>query len=250
MAPTLTRPFSVQFLTTGQVNRLELSIEFQQPLDETAREGITEVMTTFGKLAATGALAGRSHNPGLSSMMLAGSDFSAQGTSWVFEDVRIDPTSIFVLLNMIHYVHLEDVSVRVVRLAWPEAERLSDPMTIQFPAQWPDLSYVLDDEDPTEDVDVTIELRKPEPPEVTEAIVDAMSVWLLASHRGAYADDSFDPSKSAIFLGPDVMDVSPDRIVWFIEVMRCSGSALDGLLNLLERVHQRVAEISRVEIGP
>lgn len=75
-------------------------------------------------------------------------------------------------------------------------------------------------------------------------------MWLLSTHRGAYADDVFDPSKSAVFLGPDVMDVSPMRIIWLIEIMRCNESALDGLINLLEWVHQRLARISHVEIGP
>jgi hypothetical protein len=250
MATTMDRPFPVRFEVAGQAGRLEVSIEFQEVLDDVAKPRITEVMTTFARLGASGALAGRSHNPGQSSMTIGNSEFTAQRSSWVFEDARIDPASVCVLLNMIHYVHLEDAPVKIVRLAWPAIGRLKDPMAIQFPEQWPDLSFPLDDEDPTEDIDFVIELTRPQSPEVTEKIIDTMSVWLLASHRGAYADDSFDPSKSAVFLGPDVMDVSADRITWFIEVMRCSGSALDGLVNLLEWVHQRVAEISRVEIGP
>jgi len=250
MAITLDRPFPVRFQPTGHVHRLQVSIDFQTPLDDVVKERITEVMTTFARLGASGALSGRSYNPGKSSMTLANRQFTPQGSSWIFDDVRIDPASVFVVLNMIHYIHLEDAPIEIVRLAWSDLERLQDPMAIQFPEQWPDLSYELDDKDPTDDVDVVIELSRPQPPEVIEQIVDTMSVWLLASHRGAYADDSFNPSKSAVFLGPDLMDVSPDRIVWFIEVMRCSGRALDGLLNLLERVHQHVAEINRVEIGP
>lgn len=250
MATTMIRPFPVRLQVAGQASTLEVAIDFHESLSDVAKQGITEVLTTFAKLGASGALAGRSQNPGQSSMTIGNSEFTSNTSSWMFEDVRIDPASVFVLLNMIHYVHLEDAPVKSVRLAWPGIGRLKDPMAIQFPEQWPDLSFALDDEDPTEDVDVVIDLSRPQPPEVTEKIIDAMSVWLLASHRGAYADDSFDPSKSAVFLGPDVMDVSPERIIWFIEVMKCSGSALDGLLNLLEGVHQRVAEISHVEIGP
>ena len=101
-----------------------------------------------------------------------------------------------------------------------------------------------------DDIDVVIDFVEPQDDKVIERIVEIMSVWLLATHRGAYADDSFDPSKSAVFLGPDVMDVSPNRIVWFIESLRCNESALDGLINLLDWVHQRVARITHVEIGP
>jgi hypothetical protein len=123
-------------------------------------------------------------------------------------------------------------------------------MAIQFPEQWPQLSFRLDIGDLLDDIDVVIEFHEPQNDDVIERIVETMAVWLLATHRGAYADDAFDPSKSAVFLGPDVMDVSPNRIIWFIEIMRCNESALDGLLNLLEWVHQRVARISRVEMGP
>jgi len=244
------RPFPVRFHTAGDVGRLEVSIDFQGLLDAVAKEGITEVMTTFGRLGASGALAGQSHNPGRSGLTIGNSRFTPHGGSWVFEDVRIDPASVGVLLNMIHYVHLEDAAVKAVTLSWPAIERLQNPMALQFPEQWADLSFQLDDEDPDDDVDVVIEFLRPQAPDVTETIVDTMSVWLLASHRGAYADDSFNPSKTAIYLGPDVMSVSPERIIWFIEIMRCNESALDGLVNLLEAAHQRVAEISRVEIGP
>jgi len=101
-----------------------------------------------------------------------------------------------------------------------------------------------------DDIDVTVRFRQPQDETTIKRVVDAMSAWLLATHRGAYADDSFDPSKTAVFLGPDVMNLSPERVIWFIEVLRCNESALDGLVNVLEWVHQRVAPISQVEMGP
>jgi hypothetical protein len=151
---------------------------------------------------------------------------------------------------MIHYVHLEDAAVAAARVRSPEVGLQPDPATVAFPGAWPALSFRLDMEDPVDDVDVVIEFEEPQPAATTERVVDALSAWLLASHRGAYADDSFDPSKTAIFLGPDTMSISPERVIWFIEVMRCNEAALDGLLNLLERTHQRIARIRRVEIGP
>ena len=131
-----------------------------------------------------------------------------------------------ILLNMIHWVHLEVVRVQEVRLAWPAIQKVKDPLRIQFPGQWTQLSFPLDIGELLDDIDVEIKLGNTQASDVTAKIVDTMSIWLLASHRSAYADDFFNPSKSAIYLGPDVMDVSSDRIIWFIEIMRCDSSAL------------------------
>jgi len=104
----------------------------------------------------------------------------------------------------------------------------SEPLAVRFPEAWPNLSFVLEIGDLQSDIDLDIELAVPQPNEKTEAIVHTMAMSLLATHRGAYADDIFDPSNSIVYLGPDVMDVSPNHIVWFIEVLRCNELALDG----------------------
>jgi hypothetical protein len=250
MATTMDRPFPVYFETTGTPNRLEVMIDFQAPVNDDAKQGMLEVMTTFAKLGAIGGLAGHNYDPGQTSLTLETSQIMSQGSHWVFQNVRIDPVSVFILLNMIHYIHMEDAPLTMVRIAWPAVSQLKDPMAIQFPERWPHLSFPVDIGNLLDDIDVDIKFNEPQENDVIQRIVETMSVWLLATHRGVYADDAFDPSESAVFLGPDVMDVSPDRIIWFIEIMRCNDSALDGLLNVLEWVHQRVARISRVEMGP
>ncbi len=67
----------------------------------------------------------------------------AQDSHWVFREVRIDPASLYVLLNMIHYIHLEDIPVKMVRIAWPAISHLKDPLAIQFPDRWSQLSFRL-----------------------------------------------------------------------------------------------------------
>jgi hypothetical protein len=229
---------------------MEVIIDYQTSADDNAKQGVQEVMTTFAKLGATGGLAGHICDPGQAGLNLKTNLITLQGGHWVFHDVRIDPASVFILLNMIHYIHLEEIPVKFARIVWPAITQLIDPMAIQFPERWSQLSFGLDIGDLLDDIDVVIEFEKSQDDELIEQIVETMSVWLLATHRGAYADDGFDPSKSAVFLGPDVMDVSPNHIIWFIEILRCNESALDGLLNLLEWVHQKMARISYVEMGP
>jgi hypothetical protein len=151
---------------------------------------------------------------------------------------------------MIHYIHLEDSPLSSVHIAWPNLGHIPDPQVLRFPGQWPKLSYRLQIESLVNDFDVVVGLSARQQEVVLKKVIDVMSGWLLACHRGAYADETFDPSSSAVFLGPDVMDVTPDRIVWFIDAMRCNEAALNGLFNVLEWAHQNVTPISYVEAAP
>ncbi len=244
------RPFPVQFDSGVPPDVLEVALEFQSAISDVGREGVQEVMGAFARLGARGALAGHAKNPGDSRITLADTRLAEREGYWLFQDALLDPASVCVLLNMVHYVHLEDASITRARIAWSGIRRLPDPMAIRFPPRWPALSFELVIGELLDDIDVTVRFRQPQDETTIKRVVDAMSAWLLATHRGAYADDSFDPSKTAVFLGPDVMNLSPERVIWFIEVLRCNESALDGLVNVLEWVHQRVAPISQVEMGP
>lgn len=247
---TIDRPFRVLFDTAGAAERLEIAIDFRSPIDDDAQLTVSEAMMAFAKLSASGALAGQSYDPGESGAILEDSQISPQRCQWIFGAVRIDPSSVCIVLNIIHYIYLQQVPVATARIAWPAIARLKNPMAVQFPQRWPGLSFQLEIGELLDDIDFAVEFAEPLNDEKSKSVVDAMSVWLLATHRGAYADDAFNPAKTAVFLGPDVMEVSPHRVIWFIEVMRCHEDALEGLVNLLERVHQRLARISRVEIGP
>lgn len=246
----MNRPFLVDLDITGRQVELEAWVEFSSAVDDDAKDGLVEAMSTFAKLGAAGALSGAGLDPGQAGAILARRGFARREGHCTFQDVRIAPASICVLLNMLHWVHLEVKPVSKVRISWLAIGQLADPLAVQFPEQWPRPSFRLNIGGLLGNIDVNIEFDKPQSQESADSVVKAMSIWLLSSHRGAYADNDFDPSKSAIYLGPDVMEVSPDRIIWFIEVMRCNGSALYGLINLLEWVHQKIAPIRYVEIGP
>jgi hypothetical protein len=247
---TIDRPFRVLLDTAGAAERLEIILEFPSPIDDDAQLTVSDVMTTFAKLGASGALAGDKYDPGASITTLEHSEVMPQRSLWVFRAVHIDPASVCIVLNMIHYIYLQHVPVATARIAWSEIAQLEDPLAIQFPQRWRRLSFPLEFGELLDDIEFAVEFAEPQSDEISESVVDAMSVWLLATHRGAYADDAFNPAKTAVFLGPDVMEVSSHGVVWFIEIMRCHEDALEGLVNLLERVHQRLVRIRQVEIGP
>jgi hypothetical protein len=246
----MSRPFPIFVEAAPHTDAIEISIEFAVPLGAEARVAVTEIMTTFGAIGATGALSGDRLDPGQARLGLSENYLGERSGHWVFADARIDPASVCILLNMIHWIHLKASPIERLAINWPDMQGLADPLAIQFPELWPRLSFELEFGDLLDDIDVNIYFEEPQSEETSEGIVNTMAMWLLATHRGAYADDSFGPAESIVLLGPDVMDVRPERIIWFIEVLRCDESALDGLVNLLEWVHQRIAPIRRVEIGP
>jgi hypothetical protein len=246
----MNRPFSVDFLSSRTADTLEVWIDFQTSVGGESRVGVLEVMTTFAALGASGGLSGSTLNPARSSIKLDLSQLDNASGHWLFQDVLIDPASVCILLNMIHWAHLEMVPVGKARLALPANRAPSNPLEVQFPGLWPQLSFGLEVGELLGDIDLDIELEQPQPDETIKQIVETMSIWLLATHRGAYADDSFDPSLSRVYLGPDVMAVKPQRITWFIDTMRCHEGALDGMLNLLDWVGRKIARIRHVELGP
>jgi hypothetical protein len=249
-AALLPRPFPISFEATDAQGGLEIALDFAAPAGDEARRRVEEVLTSFGGLGAVGGFAGRDIDPGRSGLTLDEQRTGPWGAVWRYRDVRIDPASLFIAANMVHYIHLEDVPLRLARILCSDEVPPGRPNVVHFPELWRRPSFRLDFGDLLDDLDVVVRLQVPQTPDRLARIVDAMSAWLLATHRGAYADDSFDPSETAVFLGPDVMDVRPDCIVWYIDIMRCNENAVDGLLNVLEWAHQHVAAIASVEVGP
>ena len=121
MPLSIARPFSVSLDTSGSAASLEVWIDFERSVGDEAAVGVREVMTTFAALGSTGGLAGEQFDPAKTSMKLTASQLSNFAGHWIFEDVLIDPASSCILLNMIHWVHLEMVPVQQVRLAWRPA---------------------------------------------------------------------------------------------------------------------------------
>jgi hypothetical protein len=246
----MSRPFPIVLEPLGSPNRLDVALYFQVVAGDEIRQRVQEVLTTFARLGAVGGLAGRDVDPAQPGLTLESGQVDEHSALWRFRDVHIDPNSLQILANMVHYVHLEDVPLQLARFGWSNEQVPSIQSDARFPEAWRRPSFHLEIGDLLDDIDLVVELQEPQSEETLARIIDAMSMWLLATHRGAYADESFGPSDTAVFLGPDVMQVSPNRIVWFIEILRCNEGALDGLLNVLEWAHHNVTPISRVEIGP
>ncbi len=250
MSSPLSRPFDLQLELPRSLDEIEVRVEFGADVQGTARVASSEIMITFAALGASGALGGLETDPLRSHLHLADERISQRRGRWLFAGVEIDPRSLWILLNMIQWLHQKMVAVLRVVVAWPENRRPHDMEMLEYPELWQEPPFELEFGDMLGDIDLAIDFESAQPKAVTDRVVHMMSNWLLATHRGAYANDSFDPAESRVYLGPDVMTVTPSRVVWYIESMRCDEGALDGLLNLLVRVNHDVAAIRRVEVGP
>ncbi|WP_320231426.1 hypothetical protein [Mesorhizobium montanum] len=231
-------------------SELVVNLALAHPPDDRALTGITDVWKAFQGLAECGGLSGETHDPGLARALVRTIDLRERTVSAAFRDVIIDPASLFVLANMLHWLHEKIIPLQRATILWPAHERVVRTDEPQFPDPWPRYSFELEIGELIDDIDLEIELTAPQPKAVTDQVVDALSAWLLATHRGGFANEMFKPEESIVFLGPDVMNVEADYVAWFIKIMRADESALDSLLNVLEWVHQNVAPIRSVSLGP
>lgn len=242
-------PFAVALDVPHSLDAIEVRVAFAAGVaDDDARDA-TEVMAAYASLGAVGALSGLHLRP--SQARLALSDVRIDGPQgrWSFTGADVDPCALFVLLNMLHWVHLEIAPLARATIAWPENRRPSDTQRPCFPGACESLSFDCDFDDEGRAIDVTVDFAAPQPEPVVRQVVDAMSRWLLATHRGAYANAAFDPSNSLVAMGPDVMSLSADRVIWYLDQIRCDDAALDGLVNVLEFVSHRIAPIRRVHFS-
>jgi hypothetical protein len=244
------RPFPISIASGARPDEILVRAELSHPLDAEAEVGVKDVVQAFAGLASRGGLSGTLHNPGAAPEVVVDLRWDDRRIEVAYREVAVDPGALFILVNMFHWLHRKIVPITGLSVSWPARSRIIDPYEPDFPEQWPNLSYEFQsDDEMAGDIDVEIYLARAESPETTRAIVDAMSKWLLATHRGAFANDMFAPQESAVYLGPDVMLVEPDYVVWFIDLMRTDDAALESLLNVLEWVHQRVASIRAVTFG-
>ena len=246
----MNRPFSVQMMVSDRPGILELKLIFGEVVKDNAKVAVYEIMMAFESLGKYGALSGTTINPIATNIELENCDILETTGLWSFRLVKVDSASLCILLNMVHWLHLEIIPVKAVIVCWPPNNALTEPVELRYPGRWPNISYDINIGELISEIDLEIEFVNSQQQQTLDEIILVMSKWLLATHRGAYTDEDFGPSKSYILFSPDVMDVKPERIVWFFDVFTCHDGAWDGLFNLLEYVHNKIASIKGVQLLP
>ena len=246
-------PFSFEVRPSGAPSTLLACGSFERTLEEAQRVGIEQALRAFAELGKMGALSGSSISPAVSTIETAACDLSGRIVELRLAACRIDPLSLSMLANIFHWVHLEVAPLVAVTIEWEQAAAWPNTAVREFPGQWlqPSFAFAEGDLDGGGDVDVGIEFLETRDVDANRAFVEnVLGTWLLATHRGAFADDVFSPAESAVYLGPDVMTIEPDRVVLHVEDVRCDEAAWSALVNLLEGIHHRGIPLRRVELGP
>jgi hypothetical protein len=167
---TIDRPFAIRFDANGGEDELEIVIDFQRALDDGVRQGVTEVMTTFGTLGASGVLAGDGHYPSRASMTVKASEFWPERCHWSFRDVRIDCASACILMNVVHYLPLGRSADRNAAGRVPDdwsPERSDDaPISRAIASTVVSLNIG----DLLDDIDVVVEMVEPQADEITNKL--------------------------------------------------------------------------------
>ncbi|AZO71122.1 hypothetical protein [Mesorhizobium sp. M1D.F.Ca.ET.043.01.1.1] len=244
------RPFALSAMPNSHRSELVVNLVLARSPDNQALTGIADIWRAFQGLAECGGLSGAMHDPGLARALVCTTDLKETTVRASFRDLVVDPAGLFVLANMLHWLHEKIIPLQRATILWPANERVVRTDEPQFPDPWPHYSFELEIGDLIDDIDLEIELMAPQPKAITDRVVDTLSDWLLATHRGGFANEMFKPAESIVFLGPDLMNIEADYVAWFIEAIRADESALDSLLNVLEWIHQNVAPIRSVSLGP
>jgi hypothetical protein len=244
------RPFVTRYSADAPPGALSATIRFKSPLSDEGAEIADAARDKFSDLANAGALCGEGLQPDQSEIRSSRTLFpNAQTAIWSFADARIDPGSLTVLVNFVEYIHTKFVPVTDLEVKWAQIARLTDPSRDDFPQAHQPVSFDFTYDDALSSFDIVVEFHEPQPIERVEEIEGIVGAWFSGANLGGYGDDSSAPAITSIKFAPDVSTVSEDSIVWYIDRFACTRQAIDGLVNVVEKVHRRHARVRSLEIG-
>jgi hypothetical protein len=199
-------------------------------------------------LGESGALSGERIAPLLSGLQ---SDRVWWGTDrawWSFRNVRLDPATVCVILNALHSFHDQTKPLTAVSLSWADSAQLKDPLAVRFPRRHKAVPFALIVGDLDGSFDIVVEFHAEHDLAEVEKLDEKMGVWFSGASLGSYAGPFLRPAASRVYFNSDVHSLARDRIEWYIDALRCSEAAIDGLINLLNKLHH-TTPLRSVTIG-
>ncbi len=189
------RPFPISVESSKRPGDLIIEASFARTADDAVRIAIDDVIGAFAKLSAIGGLAGERLDPASARKTEAQTRLNSTAMRASFQNCFVDPAGLFVLVNMMHWLHSKISPIESLKIFWPAGQQIVSVYEPEFPGRWPRYSFELEIGDLNEDIDVEIELENSQPETVLKRVVDAMASWLLVTHRGGFANDVFAPAE-------------------------------------------------------
>ncbi|MER9028509.1 hypothetical protein [Mesorhizobium sp. LNJC405B00] len=207
-----------------------------------------DVLSVFANLADHGGLSGDSIYPGAFQGLTWRVTLSQRSAQCSLQNLIVDPSSHFILVNMLHWFHIKVSSLRSAFILWPPEQLVKDASFVEFPSTFPKLSFNQRIDEISDEFDIEVDLDGLASDDILKQFVDVVDIWFMATHRGAFSSDTFEPSASGVFPGEDI-DIEPDSLIWYVDRFRTQMEALDSLLNIFEWLHHNIFRIKEVTIS-
>lgn len=233
---------------------VNLSVTMQAPPSDAALSALKHAVMHFEALTEAGALCGDGIPPTEPALQtIEGPIRTGCTLTWTLRGCHTDERATAVLTNLLlavaeHHT-IDHVSLRLTddnrpcgQLPWnPD---LDDP----YPPRWPSLPFHLEFYDEVmETVHLLVRFRRELVDGEPETIDNELLSWAAAAMEGAYSVAPVSPEAAGMI--PDFpIAFDGDAMEWTIEKCRAHRGALDGLLNTLAAVHERVVPIAEVTI--
>ena len=206
-------------------------------------------MDKFVDLANAGALCGEHIPPSYSRIGHARQSHLDATLTWWFSDVAIDPQSVAVLVNIVHFLHNSVAPVSDLTVNWERLGSISDPHRAQCPGAARPLPFAFSWDEELPAFDIVVDFSSPQEPGSVRQAVASVEAWFGAANLGAYGDDSSPPSINRILMSPEVSTIGEDAMVWYIDRFASTTAAIDALLNVVSKVHQTIVPVRSLELS-
>jgi hypothetical protein len=243
------RPFGTRYLAQASAGTLEARIHFQSVPDDEVIRVFAASMHTFVDLANAGALCGEQIAPGYSRIGHARQSHLDATLTWWLSEVVIDPRSVSVLVNIVHFLHNSVAPVSDLAVNWERLRSISDPDRVQFPGAAQPLPFAFSWDEELPAFDIVVDFSSPQGPVSVRQAVASVEAWFGAANLGAYGDDGSPPPINRIDMSPEVSTICEDAVVWYIDRFASTTSAIDGLLNVVSKMHQTIVPVQSLELS-
>ena len=246
----LQRPFRVVFRRANSAHEARIHVVFKELLGP-VRENVIRLF--FGELTAfvqSGALSGDRIHPASIRPEAPPAVVRPVTATQTWSGMTLPVEALTCLLNMLEWLHHHEAPILEVQLAWDTAVLPTIASATTFPAAWPKLGFALDIDGACEQrFDIEVQFRERQSVEYLDRVLHEVGAWFTAVNRGAYGDAAIPPASCCLELTGEAVELTTESMVVYIDRFRANDSAVDGLANVIERVHRKLIAVARVSLG-
>ena len=241
----LRRPFPVRYVRSPLAHALQVEVEWAEPVAPSDAD-LVDPINSWGEVARLGGMGGEEIDPARSSLVAEAPQFLGdRRAAFHFSDVHIDPRSLMILENVLHFMHatrkpLSQVSIMTDMLSTFQALEdefppLYEPVPFSYRYGATDLR-----------VFVEIEFESDQPAEVLADLTARARVWGALGLACGYAEPGALPSAGYLVL--DDIEQYSDMLLLSMQRKSATEFAFDGLVNMLQPIHGRPVPVRELRV--